>query len=138
EAVVRQGGGAELLAGVGILVCEHLGTAKIEAVQSRLDKIIGFQQSVYAHVVASEDLGFYTPGGLYKPNIQLFNWGRVYFLQQFGAMIQELIDLCGRSALMFPTEAQWQDPAMRPWVERLNQGPAGEPHDRLELAPVLP
>jgi 4-hydroxyphenylacetate 3-monooxygenase/chlorophenol-4-monooxygenase component 2 len=137
HALVRQAVRAELLAGLAILVCEHLGTAKIEAVQARLAKIIGFQQSVYAHVVASEDLGFYTPGGLYKPNIQLFNWGRVYFLQQFGAMIHELIDLCGRSALMFPTEAQWNDPAMRPWFERLNKGPVGEPYDRIKLARVI-
>jgi 4-hydroxyphenylacetate 3-monooxygenase/chlorophenol-4-monooxygenase component 2 len=137
HALVRQAVRAELLAGLAILVCEHLGTSKIDAVQTRLAKIIGFQQSVYAHVVASEDLGFYTPGGLYKPNIQLFNWGRVYFLQQFGGMIQELIDLCGRSALMFPTEQQWQDPKMRPWFERLNNGPKGEPYDRIKLARVI-
>jgi len=137
HALVRQAVRAELLAGLAILVCEHLGTAKIDAVQSRLAKIIGFQQSVYAHVIAAEDLGFYTPGGLYKPNIQLFNWGRVYFLQQFGSMIHELIDLCGRSALMFPTEAQWQDPAMRPWFERLNNGPTGTPYDRIKLARVI-
>jgi 4-hydroxyphenylacetate 3-monooxygenase/chlorophenol-4-monooxygenase component 2 len=137
HALVRQAVRAELLAGLAILVCENLGTAKLDAVQSRLAKIIGFQQSVYAHVIASEDLGFYTPGGLYKPNIQLFNWGRVYFLQQFGAMIHELIDLCGRSALMFPTEAQWNDPAMRPWFERLNNGPSGEPYDRIKLARVI-
>jgi 4-hydroxyphenylacetate 3-monooxygenase/chlorophenol-4-monooxygenase component 2 len=137
HALVRQAVRAELLAGLAILVCENLGTAKLDAVQSRLAKIIGFQQSVYAHVIASEDLGFYTPGGLYKPNIQLFNWGRVYFLQQFGAMIHELIDLCGRSALMFPTEAQWNDPAMRPWFERLNNGPTGEPYDRIKLARVI-
>jgi aromatic ring hydroxylase len=137
HALVRQAVRAELLAGLAILVCEHLGTAKIDAVASRLAKIIGFQQSVYAHVIASEDLGFYTPGGLYKPNIQLFNWGRVYFLQQFGGMIHELIDLCGRSALMFPTEAQWQDPAMRPWFERLNNGPTGVPYDRIKLARVI-
>ena len=35
-------------------------------------------------VIASEDQGFYTPGGLYKPDIQLFNWGRVFFLEHFG------------------------------------------------------
>ncbi len=137
HALVRQAVRAELLAGLAILMSEHLGTAKIDAVQTRLAKIIGFQQSVYAHVVASEDLGFYTPGGLYKPNIQLFNWGRVYFLQHFASMINELIDLCGRSALMFPTEKQWQHPAMRPWFERLNKGPAGEPYDRIKLARVI-
>jgi 4-hydroxyphenylacetate 3-monooxygenase/chlorophenol-4-monooxygenase component 2 len=38
---------------------------------------------------------------------------------------------------MFPTEAQWQDPAMRPWFERLNKGPAGEPYDRIKLARVI-
>ncbi len=61
---MRQAARAELLAGLPILVCEHLGAAKLDAVQSRLARIIGFQQSVYAHVVASEDLGFLTPGGL--------------------------------------------------------------------------
>ena len=40
----------------------------------------------------------------------MFNWGRVYFLQHLGEMVDELIDLCGRSAIMFPTEKQWQDP----------------------------
>jgi 3,5,6-trichloropyridin-2-ol/2,4,6-trichlorophenol monooxygenase len=102
-ALVRQAVRAELLAGLAILMCEHLGTSKIEAVQTRLAKIIAFQQTTYAHVLAAEDQGFYTPGGLFKPDIQLFNWGRVYFLQNYGAIVNELIDLCGRSAIMFPT-----------------------------------
>ena len=87
-ALVRQAVRAELLAELAILMCEHLGTTKIEAVQSRLARIIAFQQTTYAHVVAAEDQGFFTPGGLYKPDIQLFNWGRVYFLQNYGAMVE--------------------------------------------------
>ena len=136
-ALVRQAVRAELLAGLAILMCEHLGTAKIDAVQARLARLIAFQQSTYAHVLASEDQGFYTPGGLYKPDIQLFNWGRVYFLQNFGAMVDELIDLCGRSAIMFPTEAQWQHPQMRPWFEKLNKGAVGKPYDRIKIARVI-
>ena len=136
-ALVRQAVRAELLAGLAILMCEHLGTAKIEAVQARLAKIIAFQQTTYAHVLASEDQGFYTPGGLFKPDIQLFNWGRVYFLQNLGPMVDELIDLCGRSAIMFPTEAQWQNPAMRPWFEKLNKGATGEAYDRVKIARVI-
>ena len=136
-ALVRQAVRAELLAGLAILMCEHLGTSKIEAVQARLAKIIAFQQTTYAHVLASEDQGFYTPGGLFKPDIQLFNWGRVYFLQNLGPMVDELIDLCGRSAIMFPTEAQWQNPAMRPWFEKLNKGATGEAYDRVKIARVI-
>ena len=136
-ALVRQAVRAELLGGLAILMCEHLGTAKIEAVQARLARIIGFQQSTYAHVLASEDQGFYTPGGLYKPDIQLFNWGRVYFLQNLGPMVDELIDLCGRSAIMFPTEKQWENPQMRPWFEKLNKGASGEAYDRIKIARVI-
>ena len=136
-ALVRQAVRAELLAGLAILMCEHLGTSKIEAVQTRLAKIIAFQQTTYAHVLAAEDQGFYTPGGLFKPDIQLFNWGRVYFLQNYGTMVNELIDLCGRSAIMFPTEQQWREPSMRPWFEALNKGPTGEAYDRLKIARVI-
>lgn len=137
HALIRQAVRAELLAGLAILVSENLGTAKIEAVQQRLAKIVGFQQTTFAHVLAAEDQGFYTPGGLYKPDVQLFNWGRVYFLQNFGFMIDELIDLCGRSALMFPTQKQWDDPKMRPWFEKLNKGSNGEPFDRVKIGRVI-
>jgi len=137
HALVRQAVRAELLAGLAILMSEHLGTAKIEAVQARLARVIGFQQTTFAHVLAAEDKGFHTPGGLYKPDVQLFNWGRVYFLQHFGQMIDEVIDLCGRSAVIFPTEAQWNDPKMRPWLERLNTGATGEPYDRIKIARVI-
>jgi 3,5,6-trichloropyridin-2-ol/2,4,6-trichlorophenol monooxygenase len=137
HALVRQAVRAELLAGLAILMSEHLGTAKIDAVQARLARIIGFQQTTFAHVLASEDRGFHTPGGLYKPDVQMFNWGRVYFLQHFGEMIDEVIDLCGRCAVIFPTEAQWRDPSMRPWLERLNNGAVGTPYDRIKIARVI-
>ena len=52
-------------------------------------------------------------------------------------MVHELIDLCGRAAVMFPTEKQWQDPKMRPWFERLNKGPVGEPYGRIKIARVI-
>ena len=52
-------------------------------------------------------------------------------------MVDELIDLCGRSAIMFPTEAQWQNPAMRPWFEKLNKGATGEAYDRVKIARVI-
>src|SRR5690242_9964303 len=136
-ALVRQAVRAELLAGLAILICEHLGTSKIEAVQSRLAKIIAFQKTTHAHVLAAEDQGFYTPGGLFKPDIQLFNWGRVYFLQNYATIVNELIDLCGRSAIMFPTEGQWRDPAMHSWFAKLNKGATGEAYDRLKIARVI-
>ncbi len=137
HALIRQAVRAELVAGLAILVTEHLGTARIEAVQTRVARIIGFQQSTFAHVLASEDQGFHTPGGLYKPDIQLFNFGRAYFLQNIAIVTAELIDLCGRAAIIFPSEDQWRDATLKPWLERLNQGPVGEAYDRVKLGRVI-
>ena len=39
--------------------------------------------------------------------------------------------------MMFQTEQQWQDPKMRPWFEKLNKGPVGEPYDRIKIARVI-
>ncbi len=94
---------AELMAGLAILITEHIGTSKIPAVQTRVAKFVGFHQAMIAHVVASEELGFLTPGGHYKPNILIYDFGRAYYLEHFSEMIYELLDLCGRSALLFPT-----------------------------------
>ena len=52
-------------------------------------------------------------------------------------MVDELIDLCGRSAVMFPTETHWQNPEMRPWLEKLNKGATGEAYDRIKIARVI-
>jgi aromatic ring hydroxylase len=137
HAIVRQMVRAELMAGLAILITEHIGTSKIPAVQARVAKLVGFHQAMIAHVVAAEELGFLTPGGHYKPNILIYDFGRAYYLEHFPSMIYELIDLCGRSALLFPTQRQWEDGAIGPWLQKLNNGPAGVPHDRLKIGRAI-
>jgi 4-hydroxyphenylacetate 3-monooxygenase/chlorophenol-4-monooxygenase component 2 len=137
HAIIRQMVRAELMAGLAILITEHIGTSKIPAVQARVAKLVGFHQAMIAHVVAAEELGFLTPGGHYKPNILIYDFGRAYYLEHFPSMIYELLDLCGRSALIFPTEGQWKDGALGPWLNRLNNGPAGAPHDRIKIGRIV-
>jgi 3,5,6-trichloropyridin-2-ol/2,4,6-trichlorophenol monooxygenase len=136
-ALIRQVVRAELMAGLAVLITEHIGTNKIPQVQTRVAKLIGFHQATLAHMIAAEELGFHTPGGHYKPNILIYDFGRAYYLEHFSAMIYELVDLCGRSALIFPTEAQWKDSKLGPWLERMNSGPTGKPHDRVKIGRVV-
>ena len=129
-ALVRQAVRAELLGRARHPDVRAPRHRKIEAVQSRLARIIAFQQTTYAHVLAAEDQGFYTPGGLYKPDIQLFNWGRVYFLQNFGAdggradrsVRPQRHHVSDRAAVARAGHAAW--------FEKLNKGATGEPYDR--------
>src|SRR5258707_819878 len=127
---------AELMAGLAVLITEHIGTSKIPAVQTRVAKLIGFHQAMLAHVIASEELGFQTPGGLYKPNILIYDFGRALYLENFSQMIYELVDLSGRSALLFATEDQWEDSKLNTLFEKMNSGPVGRPKDRLRIGGV--
>jgi aromatic ring hydroxylase len=137
HALVRQMVRAELMAGLAVLITEHIGTNKIPAVMTRVAKLIGFHQAMLAHVIAAEELGFHTPGGHYKPNILVYDFGRALYLENFSQMIYELVDLSGRSALIFASEDQWNDATLNPWFERLNSGPVGKPHDRVQIGRVI-
>jgi 4-hydroxyphenylacetate 3-monooxygenase len=137
QALVRQKVRAELMLGLVLLITEHIGTYQLPPVQTRIAKFAGFHQTLKAHVIASEDEGFTTPGGLYKPNVLMFDFGRAYYLENIAGMVHEVVDLAGRASLIFPTEGQWQQPELRPWLEALQTGAVGRPHDRLKISRVI-
>ncbi|MGE0220814.1 4-hydroxyphenylacetate 3-hydroxylase family protein [Mycolicibacterium sp.] len=137
QAIIRQMVRAELMVGLGLMITEHIGTYQLPPVQTRLAQLVGFHQTMRAHVIASEDEGFNTPGGLYKPNVLLFDFGRIHYLEHISRMVNELIDLSGRSSLIFPSEGQWQNPALRKWLEPLQTGPIGRPYDRIKISRVI-
>jgi aromatic ring hydroxylase len=137
QALVRQVVRAELMLGLGLLITEHVGTYQLPPVQARLAQFVGFHQTLRAHLIASEDDGFTTPGGLYKPSVLLFDFGRAHYIEHVPRLVSELIDLAGRSALIFPTEKQWNQPELRKWLEPLQTGPIGRPHDRLKISRVI-
>lgn len=137
QALVRQTVRAEVMLGLALLITEHVGTYQLPPVKARLAKLVGFHQTLRAHMIAAEDDGFNTPGGLYKPNVLMFDFGRAFYLEHVPRMVSELVDLAGRSSLIFPTENQWNQPELRKWLEPLQTGPVGRPHDRLKISRVI-
>jgi aromatic ring hydroxylase len=134
---IRQTLRAELMAGLAILITEHIGTSGLPAVAARVAKLVEFHQTMLAHLIASEEMGFLTPNGTYKPNTLLFQMGRAHFLQFVPAMSFELLDLAGRCSLMIASEGQWQDSKFGPWFERLNKCPKGDPRNRVHIGRVI-
>ncbi|AEA24441.1 4-hydroxyphenylacetate 3-hydroxylase family protein [Pseudonocardia benzenivorans] len=137
EGLVREMVRAELMLGLALLITEHTGVAQLPPVTARLAQFAGFHQTLKAHVLGCEEEGFLTPGGTYKPNVLMFDFGRAYYLENIARLSAELVDLAGRAALVFPSEGQWQEPALRPWLEALHTGPVGRPHDRLKISRVI-
>lgn len=137
EALIRKMVRAELMVGLAMLMTEHIGTYQLPPVQARLARLVEFYQTLRAHVIASETEGFISPAGLYKPNVLLFDFGRSYYLERFTEMRNEVVDLAGRASLLFPTEEQWNNPELHEWLEPLQAGAVGEPHDRLRISRVI-
>ena len=137
HSLVRAMVKAELMLGLALLITEHIGTYQLPPVQARVARFAGFLQTLKAHVIGAEDEGFYTPGGTFKPNVLMFDFGRAYYIEHITGLVHELIDLAGRASLIYPTEGQWQQPELRPWLEALQTGPVGRPHDRLKISRVI-
>lgn len=136
QDLVRQTVKAELMAGLAIILCEVTGTIKIPGVQARVADIVRFREAVRAHLIAAEDTGFATPGGLYKPNNLLFDFGRAYYNEHAPHFIQEIIDLAGRGPVMIPSDGDWQNPDLKPLFEPLMKGPSSNA-DKLKVFRVI-
>ncbi|MFJ6946376.1 4-hydroxyphenylacetate 3-hydroxylase N-terminal domain-containing protein [Streptomyces wuyuanensis] len=137
EALIRTMVRAELMAGLAMLMTEHLGTYQLPPVQARVARLVEFYQTIRAHVIASETEGFISPAGLYKPNVLLFDFGRSYYLDHYAEMRNEVVDLAGRASLLFPTEEQWNNPELHDWLAPLQAGAVGEPYDRMRISRVI-
>ncbi|WP_060937684.1 4-hydroxyphenylacetate 3-hydroxylase N-terminal domain-containing protein [Mycolicibacterium chlorophenolicum] len=135
--LVRAAVRAELMVGLAMAMANSLGTYEIPEVKVRLAKFVEFQHILQAAVLAAEEHGFITPGGQFKPAPLRVDTGRAYFLEHYPAMIQELLDLCGRVALMYPSEGQWNDEKLRKWMEPTVTGAHGDGYDRIKMARVI-
>src|SRR3546814_18827322 len=99
------------MAGLAILITEHIGTNKLPTVSVRVAKLVAYHQTLLARLIASEEHGFMSPGGRYKPNTLLYDMGRAHFLLTYMEMISELLDLGGRRSLLHPADNPWNKQA---------------------------
>lgn len=136
EDLVRQSVKAELMAGLAILLGELTGTIKIPAMQMRIADVIRFREAVRAHIIAADDTGFMTPGGLYKPNNLLFDFGRAYCNEEAPRFVQEVVDMAGRGPMMIPDDADWKNPDLKKWLEPMFKGPSSD-SDKLKIFRVV-
>ncbi len=137
ETQIRHVSNAELIAGLGLLVTYALGTNGSPIVQSQLADLVRFRETCRAFMIAAEETGFYTPGGLYKPNNIFVDFGRAYYLENVHDMINTLIDFCGRGVVVTPTEADFDDPYIGPKLEEALRGSHISARDRTKIFTVI-
>src|SRR5437660_2055970 len=110
ETQIRHVVNAEMIAGLGVLITEALGTAQAPIVASQMAGLIRFRATCRAFTIAAEETGFISPGGLYKPNNIFVDFGRAYYLENVHKMIETLIEFCGRRVVVYATKADLDNP----------------------------
>ena len=63
ETQIRHVVNAEMIAGLGILITEALGTAQAPIVASEVADLVRFREACRAFTIAAEETGFMSPGG---------------------------------------------------------------------------
>src|SRR3546814_990547 len=80
------------MVGLGLLLTQALGTSTNPIVQTQLAELIRFRETCRAFMIAAEETGFATPGGLFKPNNIYIDFGRAHYLENQHKMVNTLID----------------------------------------------
>lgn len=136
QDLTRQVVKAELMVGLSILMADSIGTLKIPAIQIRLSDLVRFREALLAHLIASEDTGFMSPGGMYRPNNRFYDFGRAYYLEHAPKFIHEVLDLAGRGTVITPMDGDWEHPEIGEWLKPLMRGRTTE-DERLRILRVM-
>jgi 4-hydroxyphenylacetate 3-monooxygenase len=98
-----------------------------------LAQLIRFRETCRAFMIAAEETGFHTPGGLYKPNNIFIDFGRAHYLENQHDMVNLLIDFCGRGVVIQPTKRELDDPYIGPKLEEALRGSEISARDRIKI-----
>jgi aromatic ring hydroxylase len=137
ETCTRQAVNAELIAGLALLVAEALGTSQAPVVTSQLADLIRFRETMQAFNIAAEETGFFTPGGLYKPNNIYVDFGRAHYLENIHNHVTTLLDLCGKGVVVYPTQRDLDDPEIGPRLAAALRGPGISAHDKQRIFKLI-
>ncbi len=133
ETQIRHCVHAELMVGLALLLTQSLGTSTNPVVAAQLAELIRFRETCRAFMIAAEETGFATPGGLFKPNNIYIDFGRAYYLENQAKMVNTLIDFCGRGVVIQPSKREMEDPYIGPKLAEALRGAEISAYDRIKI-----
>lgn len=131
--LIRQAVKAEALLGIAVAVAEYLGIRTQPHVQTAIADLIGYLETLRAHLFAAEHQPITSAFGLAIPNPVHTIQGRIHAMEHHGRMLQLVRDVCGSSLLMAPGAADLAHPEIGPAVRRHLAGDDPRAEERFRL-----
>jgi 4-hydroxyphenylacetate 3-monooxygenase len=124
---------ADLLLGTALLNVEQTGLTKIPAVKEKLAQLIGYRETINAHLTAAVTEAQESPGGLMMPNQSLLYTGRVYALTNFPPMAHLTRELVGGQLAVTPDAETVSDPKVKEYIDKYYSVGGWTSEDRTKL-----
>ncbi len=129
----------EIMTGLGILAAEANGVSKASHVREIFVRMIMYTETTRGLAKAAmqepEDFG---GSGLYVSNRLICNMAKLYFATNFHEFVRDIQDIAGGLVVTQPTYQDWENPELRPYLDRYMGGANGyTAEERLKLMSTL-
>ncbi|MEA2292146.1 MAG: hypothetical protein QOF17_1166 [Solirubrobacteraceae bacterium] len=122
HSLIRMTVKAELLVALTQMIVDALGTMKVPKVRELVADVIVYAQAQRAFVQAAQDSAITTESGAVWPNVDFVTAGRVYGVENYGAIIDKVRELAGQGPLMRFSDADFAHPELGPMLSQVIQG----------------
>ena len=112
---------ADLLLGSAQLIAEYNGVPNASHIRGKIGHLITYAQTirVFGKAAALECKQF---GGVTYPHPLLINIGKHYFAENYHTMIKHVQEIAGGSVVTAPGADDWNNPELRPYIEKYFKG----------------
>ncbi|MFC1824586.1 4-hydroxyphenylacetate 3-hydroxylase family protein [Thermodesulfobacteriota bacterium] len=128
---------ADLMLGSAQLIAEYNGVPDAKHIQSKIGELITYANTirVFARESARECEILEEVAYPHQLNV---NIGKHYFAENFHAMTKNVQEIAGGAVVTAPSSEDWNNPEIRPYIEKYYKGVDGVPtEDRLKALKLI-
>jgi len=112
---------ADLLLGCAQLIAEYNGVPEASHIKSKIGQLITYATTIRVFSkAAATDCKFF--GNIAYPHPLLINIGKHYFAENYHEMIKHVQEIAGGSVVTAPGSADWENPDLKPYIEKYFKG----------------
>jgi 4-hydroxyphenylacetate 3-monooxygenase len=122
HTLIRMAVKSELLVGLSQMIVDALGTIRVAKVRELMTDVITYAQVQRSLVVAAEHHAALTESNVMWPDVNFITTGRVYGVENYGAIIAKIREIAGQGPLMLFGDADFAHPDLGPLLSQVIEG----------------
>jgi aromatic ring hydroxylase len=129
---------ADMMMGASQLIADYNGVGRVSHIRDKITQIIIYAETIRTFTKAAARECIITENGIAYPNPLLCNMGKHFFATHYHESIKAVQEIAGGLVITGPTEADYENPATRDYIEVFLAGRKGvKTLDRLKVMKLI-